>query len=422
MKVDDSLTDYAFNFIKQICEKYGPRYSSSKAEKDANLWIKDEFDNYCDETYIDEFETNPNLYTQGFIKMAFILVTISIFFIPLIYPLPIIAALLVIYALFVIYTELFLVKRWIKIFFKKGVSTNTWGKIKPTGETKFRIIFEGHTDSAKMMRLANFDRNPPIPVLITGLLFIVFTLIMGIVKFVALSVMGDAIDSTVLLSGLIQWTIIDWIYFIPSIILFPGFIYLIYGLTGNVVVDGANDNLSGSAVSAAVGKYFSLSENRPKNVEIIIASMGSEEIGDQGANAWVAKHGDLLENAYAFVIDSAGAGSELFIVEKDGMHKVTHSPEVVERMKKAYNHHNKEYPDAISLGSGNLSLGSSDACMYIRAGYKSAFMIVNSGGGLNKPANWHSVTDTWDNIEKKALRDIIGIALNFVEIVDKEYE
>ena len=39
----DSYTDYAYNIIKDICEKFGPRYSSSEAEKKANLWIKEEF-------------------------------------------------------------------------------------------------------------------------------------------------------------------------------------------------------------------------------------------------------------------------------------------------------------------------------------------------------------------------------------------
>ena len=47
---NDSHTDYAYNIIKDISEKFGPRYSSSEAEKNANLWIKEEFSKYCDRT------------------------------------------------------------------------------------------------------------------------------------------------------------------------------------------------------------------------------------------------------------------------------------------------------------------------------------------------------------------------------------
>jgi len=420
MKVDDSLSNYAYDFIKKICVKFGPRYSSSDAEKEANLWIKEEFNDYCDETYVEEFKTNPNLYPQGIIKMCGFLGGMSFLFMPLMFPFSILSAVCIFLLIFVLYSELFLIKRWIKIFFKKGTSSNVWGRIKPSGPVKFRIILEGHTDSAKMMRLVNGNKEPPMKIFAIGILYLLFTLIMSILKFILQLLIRDSLILAAPLSGLIQWTVIDWIYFVPWLFLFPCFLYLLYGLTGKAVVDGANDNLSGSAVAAAVGKYYS--SNRLKNVELIIASMGSEEIGDQGAKAWVDKHGDLLKNAYAYVIDSAGAGKELFIIRKDGMHRVIYTSEVIERMNKAYELHKQEYPDAISLGEGNISIGSSDACMYIRGGFKSAFIIVHEGDGLKKPPHWHSMTDQFTEIDKKVLRDTIGMALNFVKLVDEEYD
>jgi len=422
MKVDDSLPDYAYDFIKNICEKFGPRYSSSEAERKANLWIKEEFDKYCDETHVEEFKTNPNLYTQGIIKISGILGGISFLFIPLMFPFSILSAVCIFLLLFVVYNELFLLKRWIKIFFKEGTSSNVWGIIKPTGSIKFRVILEGHTDSAKMMRLVNenADTKTPLKIFGIGFLYLLFTMVMSILKFISQILVGNSLILAAPLSGLIQWTIIDWIYFIPWFVLFPCFLYLIYGLTGNAVVDGANDNLSGSAVAATVGKYFSA--NRLKNVELIIASMGSEEIGDQGAKAWVNAHGDLLEKSYGFILESLGTGSELFIAEVDRMHKVTYSPEVIERIKKAYNLHKKQYPDAITMKSGKLPiLGSSDACMYIRGGYKASFIIVNEGENNKKPAHWHSMTDTYDKMDKKVLKDVIGVTLNFVKLVDEEH-
>ncbi|MFX1288190.1 MAG: hypothetical protein ACFFFY_06495, partial [Promethearchaeota archaeon] len=110
MKADKSYSDYMFDFINTICKKFGPRYSCSEAEKNTNIWIKEELDNFCDETFIDEFETQPALYPQGFIKVAGILGGISPLFMPLMFPLPIISLILVIVGLLVLYTELFLMK------------------------------------------------------------------------------------------------------------------------------------------------------------------------------------------------------------------------------------------------------------------------------------------------------------------------
>ncbi|MFW9937768.1 MAG: hypothetical protein ACFFD5_08970, partial [Candidatus Thorarchaeota archaeon] len=112
MKVDDSYSNYMYDFIDTICKKFGPRYSCSKAEMDANLWIKEELDKFCDSTFIDEFETTPAMYPQGFIKVAGFLGGISPIFIPLLFPLPIISLILVIMGLVIIYAELFLMKEW----------------------------------------------------------------------------------------------------------------------------------------------------------------------------------------------------------------------------------------------------------------------------------------------------------------------
>ena len=103
------------------------------------------------------------------------------------------------------------------------------------------------------------------------------------------------------------------------------------------------------------------------------------------------------------------------------MHSCTYSMEIIERILKAYEMLKKENPDIMGIDYGRIPLGSSDACRYIKAGYKAATIIVRDAA-LKKPRYWHSVEDTPENIDKKVLHLILEICLNFIEIVDREYD
>jgi len=419
MKTDETLSDYMYNFVDSICRQFGPRYSCSEAEKKANLWIKDTLAQYCDETFIDEFETHPGMYPLGIFKILRILGAISFIFMPLKFPGSIFASVCIFTALSIFLLELFLMKEWISFLFKKGTSSNVFGIIKPSGETKFRIIFEGHTDSAVQMNIARFKEKAPIKRILLGLYFLIHTVLLSFIKF--FGQLNGSISSQAEW-WIFSWTIIDWVYFIPFIILFPFFLWAIGGFLGKTVVLGANDNLSGTAVSVAIGKY--LSNHRPKNVEVWVGSQGSEEVGDKGAKAFVEKYGKhlgKLDNAYAIVLDSTGAGTEMFIIQKDLMHRATHSTEIIEYLQKAHAILKKKHPTLINYSIGKTFLGSSDACRYAHAGYKTVSIIVMDGA-LKKPRNWHSIDDIPENIEKTVLQDILSICLTFIELVDNEFD
>jgi hypothetical protein len=282
-------------------------------------------------------------------------------------------------------------------------------------------------DSAKQMRMAEKEKLTFTP-LILGFLYMFYTIVMGIIKFFGSVLPGDFITTQAIL-GPFQWSVLDWVYFIPAAVLFPCFIILIRGFTGGQVVPGASDNLSGCAVAATVAKYFSDPAHKLQHVEIIAGSMGSEESGDRGAMDFVARHGDLLKNAYAYCIEEASGGNTFQIIDKD-FHTFgkRYSPEVCDRMDKAYERHAKDYADTSKIGHRVLPFGSSDACMYLNAGYKSGFIIsveeqaANAGKnkGIMKPANWHSMRDNWDRTNKHTLRDAIGIAIEFCKLVDEE--
>lgn len=417
MKSEDFYTDYMFNFINTICQKFGPRYSCSDAEKEANIWIKGEFDKFCDETFIDEFETKPSLYPQGLIKVAGFLGGISPIFISFLFPMTIISLALIIIALVILYTELFLMKEWISFLFKKKKSTNVFGIIKPKEEVKFRIIFEGHTDSAKEMNIASY--KPRIRQLIggIGIYFLIHTIIFSIWKFIAQIISGSTI--IILDWTIISWTLIDTIYFTSLFFIYPFFILLLKGFLGKKIVLGANDNLSASAVVAAIGKI--LSKDRPRHLEVWIGSQGSEEVGDKGAKAFVEKYGKfgILNNAYALVLECCGAADRILLIESD-MHTKTYPKEIIEKVLIAYENVKKENPNILNLDIGSLKIGSCDACRYVHKGYK-AIPIFGVESKKNKAVNWHSVKDSPENINKSVLKDYLALSLKFVQLIDETF-
>ncbi|MBD3194518.1 MAG: M28 family peptidase [Candidatus Lokiarchaeota archaeon] len=416
-EIDNSIADYMYNFIEDICNKFGPRYSCSDQEKEANKWIKQEFESYCDETYLDEFETRPNLYPQGLVKVAGLLSGISPFFIPLIYPFPILSSILIFLGLFILVSELIFMKEWIWFLFRKKKSSNVIGVIKPVKETKFRIIFEGHTDSAKEMNIASMKEKNRYLIAVLGFIFILSSIVFSIWKFIALTLLGSNFI-------LFQWsifsiTIIDYIYLFSAVILYPFFILLVKGFLGKSIVLGANDNLAGTAVVAGLGKV--LSNNRLDNVEVWICSQGSEEVGDKGARAFVEKYGGLghLDDSYSIVLECCGAADAILLVEKD-MHGIVYNKEINKKLKDIHTQIKESNPDMLDLRVDKLKIGACDVVRYIENGYK-ATALFGVEKTKNKAVNWHSKEDVPRNIDKKVLSDFLKICLKFIEDIDSSY-
>ena len=357
------------------------------------------------------------MYPQGFTKVAGILGGISPLFMPLIFPFPIISLILVILGITVLYSELFLMKGWIGFLFKTKKSSNVFGIIKPTEEVKFRIVFEGHTDSAKEMNIASYKLRMRKIIGRIGLYFLFHTIIFSLWKFIAQLVSGLSIE--ILNWGVVSITILDIIYFISLVIIYPFFILLLKGFLGKTVVLGANDNLSATAVAVAIGKH--LSENRMKNVEVWIGSQGSEEVGDRGAEAFVEKYGKLgvLDDSYTVVLECCGAAESMFLIEKD-MHQAVYDTEINSMLLQAHVKTKIENPDLLNIRTGSLKIGACDVCRYIHKGFKAA-ALMGMEHTKNKAVNWHSVKDAPKNIDKKILGDFLDVSLKFVELVDNKY-
>ena len=418
MNIDESYSEYMYNIVDTICTKFGPRYSCSDAEKSANEWIKNELDKFCDKTFIDEFKTRPAMYPQGLIKVAALFGVLALIFMPFVSPIPIFSTIFIGIAIWVLYSELMLMLGWIWPFFKKKISSNVFGIIKPSEEIKFRLIFEGHTDSAKQMNIASYSPNKRKYIAIIGIYYLIHTIIFSLWKVIA---SNSSLESFIIYQAFpFSWTLIDLIYFLSLIPIFPFFIWTLRGFLGKTVVLGANDNLSASALAIALGKY--LSQNKLKHTEVWVGSQGSEEVGDRGAEAFVKKYESLgiFDNSYTVVLECTGAAEDIFLIERD-MHRASYSTDVIKLLLQAHTEVKNEYPNTLNIRMGRLKIGSCDACRYIHEGYKAA-ALMGMEHKKNKAVNWHSVNDNTQNISKKILKDFLSVCIKFIELVDNKHK
>ena len=155
------------------------------------------------------------------------------------------------------------------------------------------------------------------------------------------------------------------------------------------------------------------------NVELIIISTGSEEVGERGAKNLVKRHPELFENSISLVFECIGAGEEILIIKYDFMHITKYSRNVITRIEKAHEHYSKKNPNTLPIRTGNLLLGSSNANIYRKAGYDATF-IINLDKTRTKPANWHTIEDTFENIDYNVLKEMIGLTITFVNLIDEE--
>ena len=138
-------TNYAIKSIKNVCKNFGPRPVGSEAEKNAQEYMLNDLKNFCDEANREEYKCSDKAF-MSWVPLGAVLLVLSIVSFTLGW-----AAVglgLCLLTLFFILAEFIFYKPVLDVFFPKKTSGNVYGVIKPTGETKKRIVLSGHTDSA----------------------------------------------------------------------------------------------------------------------------------------------------------------------------------------------------------------------------------------------------------------------------------
>ena len=138
-------TNYAIKHIKTMCKNFGPRPVGSEAEINTQEYLAKELETTCDTVLKEEYKCSDKAF-MSWVPIGTTLIILSAIFFTL--GLPVVSLVAGCLTLFLILAEFIFYKPVLDIFFPKKTSMNVTGIRKASGETKRRIIFSGHVDSA----------------------------------------------------------------------------------------------------------------------------------------------------------------------------------------------------------------------------------------------------------------------------------
>lgn len=395
----DEQADYMMREITDVIKTCGKRLPGSEGEKAAVDRMAKTLEEYCDEVKVEPFDVHP----KAFFNWIRIMVTMVLLGFVLYFFIPLAALILVVLAVLLMIFQFILYHEVVDFLYPKKTSHNITAVKHPKGEVKRRILFNGHPDVAHEWTTSYH---------INGDAFVAHFVIcmIGIIFFtgicVAAMVMQGGIKVSVS-SGLPKILGLVCIAFLPFWIA----MYRMWN-TG-VIVDGANDNLTGCYMGIAVLKALHDEGIELENTEVGVLISGSEEAGIRGARAWAKLHGergdykDVETLIYAY--DTLREGKFLCVNKADLNNTVKADKHACELF------YNAAQSIGVTCSYGSVPLGATDSAAFNKGGYQATGITALD----HKLRNYyHTRLDSYDNMDKQTLSDCYKVTVKTLEDFD----
>ena len=279
---------YMVKEITHICTKIEKRDPGSIGEKKACEYMAKALkeDCGCERADVESFKENPrSFFGWLFFTLTFVLAAIVLYFFS-----PVVSVILIALGLLLALLQFGLYFKTIDKVFPEKTGHNVTAIKKCTGETKRRIIFNGHPDAAWEWPVnyalggVGFEAHA-----IIGFAGAFYYLILAIIQLIQNGSVGADPSTSLGKAGLI------------GLIFVPFLIGLYFMVNYRRVVDGANDNLSGCYMGIALLKALKDEGIEFENTELGVVLTGSEEAGLRGAKAWCEAHKDEFSDVPTFI-------------------------------------------------------------------------------------------------------------------------
>lgn len=397
-KVIDRKNDaaqYMIDEITHICTKIEKRAPGSEGEKKACEYMAGVLkDLGCEKVEVESFKENPG----SFFGWIFITITCCIIAaIAYILGFAYITLPLIILGLIICVLQFGLYKKAVDKLFKEKTGHNVTAIKKCTSETKRRIVFNGHPDATWEW---------PVNYALGGVAFESHAILcfVGAFFYLILSILrlaGIGSADALVKAG----------YY--GLVFFPIWFGLYFMVNYKIVVDGANDNLSGCYMGIAILKYLKEEGIELENTEIGVVLTGSEEAGLRGSMAWCEQHKGEFDDVPTFIYayDTIYDPKYLMANYRDLNATVKTDKDANDLFMEAC----KEIGVHCSKGMVPPLGGATDSAAFAKAGFRAAGIT-----GLNHKLEsyYHTRRDTYDNMNAQGLADCFAASVKTLEMFD----
>lgn len=399
-----------FDFCKEIIDKHGPRLPGSDEEKAAQADIAKIMEEATGvKPKVEKFKLAPRASIGAIPYLGYAgFVALVLYYI---HPIP--ALIVSLCTLLFAVVQVFTYKGWFDKFFKQEESCNVYSVMDGKGEIDHTIVFSGHADSSWLWQMA--AKNPKTMILRTVLG------VVGVVSIIVCSLLRMWFSPKLTLSNVDDLSTQAFgiaLYVIPLL-----FVYGLYSLCIYLSHDkkkaspGAMDNLTGVGASIFMGKYFKENPDKlPDNCRVIIASLGSEEAGLKGSEAFMKAHAgdkDLLINPYFFNIDSLRDYEHFNAVKGDSWLMSKFDDDMKNMLVKAFENAGVK-PNIIVN-----PVGGCDSTPICRAGYKT---ITFAAQKPDVTDYYHTYRDTCDGLDMNTLEKSVDIIIDVTEQIHEHHK
>ncbi len=399
----EKATKYMIDEITHIIKTCGKRAPGSEGEKKSCEYMADVLKNDCgcEDVKIESYEVAPRaFYGWIYFTVTFVLLAVICFFFA-----PVLSAPLVVIGLVLVVLQFGIYKKFLDPIFKKATSHNVTAIKKCSGETKRRIIFNGHPDATWEWPVnyalggVGFEGHA-ISVAVAAIFYAVISVV-NVCKNGAYFGMPDTSD-TIIKVGLCG------LVFVPLII------GLYFMVNYRRVVDGANDNLSGCYIGIAILKALKDEGIELENTEIGVILTGSEEIGLRGSKAWAEMHKGEFEDVPTFIYayDTINEPEQLMANYRDLNGTVKTDKEAADLFFEA--------AEAVGVPCKKGMIppmgGAVDAAAFVQGGFRAAGIT-----GLNHKLEryYHTRLDSYDNMNAEGLANCFAASVKMLEMFDE---
>lgn len=398
----DKAAQYMIKEITHICKTFEKRAPGSKGEHQACEYMAKVLKNDCgcDTATVEPFKENPgSFYGWIFFTITFVLAAVVLFFFA-----PIISVILIVAGLAIVLAQFGVYKKLLDPLFKEKTGHNVTAIKKCTGETKRRIVFNGHPDAAWEW---------PVNYALGGVGFEGHAILCGVgaVYYIVVSIIymikngiGFGVADTsdpVVKAGLC------------GLIFVPFLIGLYFMVNYRRVVDGANDNLSGCYMGIAVLKALKDEGIELENTELAVVLTGSEEAGLRGAKAWCEQHKGEFDDVPTFIFsyDTINDPKYLMTNYRDLNGTVKADKDVSDLFMEAAQAVNVPCKKGWVPPLG----GATDSAAFAQAGFRATGVT-----GLNHKLEsyYHTRKDTYTNMNAQGLANCFAATVKALEMFD----